>query len=106
MTGLLGVEVPIVLAPFGGLSSTALTAAVSNAGGLGSYGLYGYDGARIRSTAAALREATDKPFALNIWLPTGDEVVPGPQHTVFAQALEPFYEATGVEVPARPERYL
>lgn len=103
---LLGIQHPILLGPFGGLSSVALTAAVSDSGGLGAYGLYGYDGARIRSTVAALREATAAPFALNIWLPTGDEVEPGPQHTVFAQALEPFYEATGVEIPARPETYL
>ncbi|MGO2521340.1 MAG: NAD(P)H-dependent flavin oxidoreductase [Microbacterium sp.] len=103
---LLGIQHPILLGPFGGLSSVALTAAVSDSGGLGAYGLYGYDGARIRSTVAALREATATPFALNIWLPTGDEVEPGPQHTVFAQALEPFYEATGVEIPARPETYL
>lgn len=103
---LLGIRHPIFLGAFGGLSSVALTAAVSDAGGLGAYGLYGYDGGRIRSTAAALRAATDRPFALNIWLPTGDEVEPGPQHTVFAQALEPFYEAVGVDVPARPERYL
>lgn len=102
----LGIRHPILLGAFGGLSSVALTAAVSEAGGLGAYGLYGYDGSRIRSTAAALREATDKPFALNIWLSTGDEVEPGPQHTVFAQALEPFYEAVGVEVPARPAQYL
>lgn len=102
----LGIQHPILLGAFGGLSSVALTAAVSEAGGLGAYGLYGYDGARIRSTAAALREATDRPFALNIWLPTGDEVLPGLQHTVFAQALEPFYEAVGVEVPGRPSRYL
>ncbi|MGM7671542.1 NAD(P)H-dependent flavin oxidoreductase [Microbacterium sp. A93] len=103
---LLGIRHPILLGPFGGLSSVALTAAVSDAGGLGAYGLYGYDGARIRSTVTALREATSRPFALNIWLPTGDEVVPGAQHTVFAQALEPFYEAVGVEIPSRPERYL
>lgn len=103
---ILGVRHPILLGAFGGLSSISLTAAVSAAGGLGAYGLYGYDGERIRSTAAALREATDRPFALNIWLPMGDEVEPGPQHTVFAQALEPFYEAVGVDVPARPERYL
>lgn len=103
---LLGIQHPILLGPFGGLSSVALTAAVSDSGGLGAYGLYGYDGARIRSTVAALREATAAPFALNIWMPTGDEVEPGPQHTVFAQALEPFYEATGVEIPARPETYL
>ncbi|MGO2748216.1 NAD(P)H-dependent flavin oxidoreductase [Microbacterium sp.] len=109
MSGLrevLGIQHPILLGAFGGLSSVALTAAVSEAGGLGAYGLYGYDGARIRDTAAALREATDKPFALNIWLPTGDEAPPSAQHTIFAQALEPFYEAVGVEVPARPERYL
>ncbi|WP_460800723.1 NAD(P)H-dependent flavin oxidoreductase [Microbacterium sp. GXF6406] len=103
---LLGIRHPILLGAFGGLSSVALTAAVSDAGGLGAYGLYGYDGERIRETAAALRAATDKPFALNIWLPTGDEVEPGPQHMVFAQALEPFYEAVGVPVPQRPERYL
>lgn len=103
---LLGITRPIVLAPFGGLSSVALTAAVSNAGGLGSYGLYGYDGERIAQTAAALRAATDKPFALNLWLPMGDEVTPDASYTAYAQALEPFYTAAGVEIPPRPDRYL
>ena len=102
---LLGIRHPILLGAFGGLSSVALTSAVSDAGGLGAYGLYGYDGARIRSTAHALREATSAPIALNIWLPTGDEVEPGVQHSVFAQALEPFFEAVGVDVPPRPESY-
>ncbi|WP_226531320.1 NAD(P)H-dependent flavin oxidoreductase [Microbacterium paraoxydans] len=105
LRALLGIEHPIILGPFGGLSSTTLTAAVSEAGGLGSFGLYGYDGDRIRSTGAALRAATDRPFAVNIWLPTGDETEPNPQHTVFAQALQPFYEAVGIDIPARPERY-
>lgn len=102
----LGIEHPILLGPFGGLSSVGLAARVSDAGGLGGYGLYGYDGARIRSTIAALREATSEPFAVNIWLPTGDEVEPNVQHTVFAQALQPFYDAVGIDVPARPEQYL
>lgn len=106
LRALFGVDVPVVLGPFGGLSSVALTSAVSEAGGLGSYGLYGYDGERIRATAASLREATSAPFAFNIWLPMGDEVEPGAQHSVFAQALQPFYEAVGVDVPAKPERYL
>ena len=35
-TRLFGIDLPIVLAPFGGLSSVTLTAAVSEAGGLGS----------------------------------------------------------------------
>ena len=39
LTRLLGAEVPIIQGPFGGgLSSVALTAAVSGAGGLGSFG--------------------------------------------------------------------
>ncbi len=106
LRALLGIEHPVLLGPFGGLSSVALAAAVSEAGGLGGYGLYGYDGDRIRSTVASLREATSRPFAVNIWLPTGDEVAPNPQHTVFAQTLQPFYDAVGLEVPARPERYV
>lgn len=106
LRALLGIEHPVLLGPFGGLSSVALAAAVSEAGGLGGYGLYGYDGDRIRSTVASLREATSRPFAVNIWLPTGDEVAPNPQHTVFAQALQPFYDAVGLEAPARPERYV
>ena len=60
---------PIVLGAFGGASSIALTAAVSNGGGLGSYGLYGYGGDRILRTAEELRDATGRPFALNLWLP-------------------------------------
>jgi len=106
LRGPLGVEHPIVQGPFGGLSSVALAAAVSEAGGLGSFGLYGYDAERIRAVGAQLHAATSRPFALNIWLPTGDEVEPNAQHMIFAQALGPFYEAVGVEMPARPDRYI
>jgi len=106
LRALLGIRHPVVLAPFGGLSSVELTAAVSSAGGLGSYGLYGYDGDRIRQTAAALRAATAAPFALNIWLPRGDEVAPGDEHERHAAALTDFFDEVGIDVPARPERYL
>ena len=105
-TRLTGIDHPVVLGPFGGLSSVDLTAMVSAGGGLGSYGLYGYDGDRIRTTGAELRAATTRPFGLNIWLPTGDEAAPNAQHLIFAQALQPFYEAVGVELPARPAQYL
>ncbi|MGA7149389.1 MAG: DUF561 domain-containing protein [Microbacterium sp.] len=104
---LLGIDVPIVLGPFGGLSSVALTAAVSERGGLGSFGLYGYSAERIRATAEQLRAATARPFALNIWLPTGDEVTPadvdlGPS----LAALAPLFEAAGVDVPEPPPRFV
>lgn len=78
LTQQLGIDTPIVLGPFGGLSSVELTAAVSEAGGLGSFGLYGFDAGRIRATADALRQRTARPFALNLWLPHREAGEPDP----------------------------
>ncbi|MBW9092386.1 DUF561 domain-containing protein [Microbacterium jejuense] len=104
---LFGIEAPIVLGPFGGLSSIELTATVSEQGGLGSYGLYGYDADRISDTIAALRSATGRPFAVNLWLPTGDEVAPGDVDLAPArQAVAPLYEALGLEPPQPPLEFL
>ncbi|MFF1635236.1 NAD(P)H-dependent flavin oxidoreductase [Leifsonia sp. NPDC058248] len=106
---LFGVAAPIVLGPFGGLSSVELTAGVSEQGGLGSYGLYGYDATRIAETVDAIRERTGKPFALNLWV-AHDEVQPGEvtpqQFAAYVAALEPFFREVGMEPPAQPERYL
>jgi nitronate monooxygenase len=107
LTTLLGVDHPIVLGPFGGLSSIELTAAVSNGGGLGSYGLYGYDADRIRSTIADLRGATDRPFAVNLWLPTGTERDATPAEFAASLAvLAPFFDELGLTLPEAPGRYL
>ncbi|QLD11178.1 NAD(P)H-dependent flavin oxidoreductase [Microbacterium oleivorans] len=107
LVDMLGIDLPIVLGPFGGLSSSALTSAVSEGGGLGSYGLYGYDGPRIRETAGQLRALTARPFAFNLWLPLGDEVAPGTMDiTPFRDALRPLYAAAGAAVPHDPERFL
>lgn len=95
---LLGVDVPIVLGPFGGMSSIALTAAVSEAGGLGSYGLYGYSPEQIEETAAHLRAATNRPFALNLWIPVGDEVTDADVTDALATAA-PLYARLGIAPP-------
>ncbi|GAA1995776.1 NAD(P)H-dependent flavin oxidoreductase [Microbacterium pumilum] len=111
MTGrlehLLGISEPIVLGPFGGASSLELTALVSEAGGLGSYGLYGYSGERIHKTITALRARTPRPFAVNLWLPTGDEVVPADVDLApYFDALAPLYTAAGVSAPEPPDAFL
>ncbi len=107
LTHLLGIELPIVLGPFGGLSSIALTAAVSDGGGLGSFGLYGYAPARIAETVAALRTATPRPVAVNLWMPRGDEITP---HDIdlqpYADAARSLFEAAGASVPAAPESFV
>lgn len=104
---LFGIDAPIVLGPFGGLSSVELTAAVSDAGGLGSYGLYGYSADRISDTVAALRSATSRPFAVNLWLPTGDEVTPGEVDLGPAiDAASPLFEELGLARPQPPIEFL
>ena len=109
VTRALGIRVPIVLGPFGGMSSVALAAAVSNGGGLGSFGLYGYDGERIRTTARDLAAATRAPFALNLWLPhDGDhDVLPSQaEFDGYLAALAGFFDELEVPLPERPAAYL
>ncbi|MDQ0893574.1 NAD(P)H-dependent flavin oxidoreductase [Agromyces ramosus] len=106
LTELLGIDDPIVLGPFGGLSSVELTTAVSELGGLGSFGLYGYDGDRIAETAAAIRAATGRPFNLNVWLPLTDDATDAPlapgAFEASVDALRPFYDEVGLPVPEEP----
>src|SRR4051812_31175577 len=107
MRKLFGIDEPIVLGPFGGASSVELTALVSESGGLGSFGLYGYSAQRIHDTIRALRAATSRPFAVTLWLPTGDEVAPGDVELApYLDALAPLYEAAGASTPAPPATFL
>ena len=108
-TRALNVEIPIVLGPFGGASSVELTATVSQKGGLGSYGLYGYSPDRILETNREIRSATSKPYALNVWLPLDgcEEVRPSEeQFAAYLQPLLPYFAELGVTPPSRPDSYL
>jgi nitronate monooxygenase len=109
LTDVLGVDVPIVLGAFGGVSSAELTALVSDRGGLGSYGLYGYPPERIAAAAAELRAATARPFALNLWLPAeepGSRAGTADDFMASVDALRPLFDEVGIEPPARPDSYL
>ena len=61
----LGVEVPIVLAPFGPWDQVALAAAVCEAGALGSVGTAVRSVDELTRQWQQLRELTDRPFAIN-----------------------------------------
>lgn len=62
---LLGIEHPIAIGGMGSVYSPAMTAAVSNAGGLGAMGCHNLSPSRIGEGAATIRDGTNKPFALN-----------------------------------------
>jgi nitronate monooxygenase len=73
LTEKLGIEYPIVQGPLGGLSSQRLTAAVSNSGGLGSFGAHGLAPGAIQDMIAEIRSLTSKPFAMNLWVSMEDD---------------------------------
>lgn len=66
---MLGIEVPIILAGMAYAADVALTAAVSNAGGLGVLGCTGDEPEEIREKIRAVRKLTDKPFGVDVILP-------------------------------------
>jgi NAD(P)H-dependent flavin oxidoreductase YrpB (nitropropane dioxygenase family) len=74
LTRLLGIDAPIVQGSFGPWTSVALSAAVSEAGGLGSIGTALVDPARVAAMIAEMRERTSRPFAVNhTWRPLSEE---------------------------------
>src|SRR5580658_11051312 len=73
LTAKFGIEYPIIQGPLGGLSSQRLTAAVSNFGGLGSFGAHSLPPDAIKDIIAEIRSLTSKPFAMNLWVSMEDE---------------------------------
>ncbi|GGY62044.1 nitronate monooxygenase [Cellvibrio zantedeschiae] len=104
----LGLDVPIIQGPFGGgLSSVNLAACVSEAGGLGSFGVHHLTAPDISKVAAAIRAQTQKPFALNLWLPFDQsDAQPSPvQYQEYLQPLLPYYTELGLPVPEQPQHF-
>jgi len=66
LTELLGIEHPVMLAGMGGVSYSALAAAVSAAGGFGCLGASTMGDEKMAEEIAAVRRATDKPFGVDL----------------------------------------
>lgn len=105
----LGIEHPIIQGPFGGgLSSTQLTVAVSEAGGMGSFGVHHLSPDDIGQIGRELHGQTKKPFALNLWVSNHDEGVAPLTSAEYARAIEmfqPYYRQLNIEPPLQPERF-
>jgi len=66
LTELLRIEHPVMLAGMGGVSYSALAAAVSNAGGFGCLGASTMSQSQMVDEIAATREATARPFGVDL----------------------------------------
>lgn len=102
----LPVDVPLIQGPFGGgLSSVELVVAVNAEGGLGSFGVHHLDGAGIRAVAEDIRRKTNRPFALNLWIPSATSDTSPLTDAAWQDSLEllrPYYHEMGVPLPNRP----
>ncbi len=96
--------IPIIQGPMLGVTTEALVAAVSNAGGLGSFASSMQTPEALTKTVASLRAATGGPFAVNLFIqepanPTQDEV-----RAAMAR-IAPWRERFGLPAQALPNQW-
>lgn len=91
---------PILGAPMAGTGTAALAAAISNAGGLGIFPGGYLTGDKLAEGIAGVRELTDRPFGVNLFLPTDvDEQRDGARLRSYAEALAPVAASAEVVLP-------
>jgi len=92
----LKLELPIIQAPMAGVQDSALTIAVSNAGGLGSLPCAMLSPVQIRAQLQTIREQTDKPYNVNFFCHTAPQ--PDAQReSNWRAALRPYYLEYGID---------
>src|SRR5580698_994917 len=89
LTAKLGIEYPIIQGPLGGLSSQRLAAAVSNFGGLGSFGAHSLQPDAIKGVMAEIRSLTSKPFSMNLWVSMEDAGARSADENGYDKSLAP-----------------
>jgi nitronate monooxygenase len=98
----MNLEWPILQAPMGELSTPALAAAVSNAGGLGGLGMWGFSAAEAERRIAGFRQQSGGSLNVNypLWQHLGDLTNVGMAMRKRVQAL---YDAVGMGPVATPD---
>jgi nitronate monooxygenase len=110
VTGILGIDYPVLQGPFGGgLSSAELVAAVSNAGGLGGYGAYTLSAPEIYEIDKKIKAATGKPYNINLWVSDSDApggTVSDEHFDRTKQLFKPYFDEAGIPLPEKPAPFV
>jgi nitronate monooxygenase len=102
LTERLNIRWPILQAPMGWLSTPALAAAVSNAGGLGGIGMWGFSAEDAERRIAGFRQQSGG--SLNVNYPLWPEpVITAEIADPMRQRLQAHYDAKGLGPVPRPE---
>src|ERR1700719_2379940 len=89
LTAKLGIGYPVIQGPLGGLSSQRLAAAVSNFGGLGSFGAHGLKPEAVKDVISEIRSLTSKQIAMSLWVSMEDDGARTSDEHAFNRSLAP-----------------
>lgn len=98
---LLGIELPIIQAPMAGAQNSALTIAVSDAGGLGSLPCAMLSLDAMRNELRAIKAQTSKPFNVNFFCHT-PPLRNAEREAAWRTALLPYYKKFGIDPASIP----
>ena len=104
---LLGIEYPILQSGMGGVAGPELVAEVCRAGGLGILAGLNSAGRRGRTRIRQVRDLTDRPFGVNLWLhtevhpPADTAVIPEATVQAVQRRLNVFRERLGIPPSTR-----
>ncbi len=98
---LAGIELPIIQAPMAGANGSAMAAAVSAAGGLGSLPCALLDTAMARAEIGVIGQSTSKPFNVNFFC-HGPAKADGARDTAWAARLRGYYDEFGADAATAP----
>jgi nitronate monooxygenase len=96
---LFGIEHPIIQAPMAGAQASAMTIAVSEAGGLGSLPSAMFSVEQARTEIQVIRQRTDRPFNVNFFCHT-PPVADAAREARWVERLAPYRKELGIEQPA------
>ena len=103
---LLTIDLPVIQAPMAGVQNSALAAAVSNAGGLGSLPCAMLNSEALQTELQTLARLTEKPVNLNFFSHQAPQPDPA-QNTRWLSRLAPYFTEFGVraeDLPTGPQR--
>ena len=95
ITERLNLKWPILQAPMGSMSTPALAAAVTNAGGLGGIGMWGFSAEDAERRIAGFRQQSSGGLNVNYPLWPAPKATPG-ETASMRQLLQPLYDAHGL----------
>lgn len=102
----LGLEVPLIVAPMaGGPSSPELVIASSESGALGSLGAAYSSASAIEALAHEVRSKTQRPFAINLFIPEGAVEVSAAEFSGALRATETYRAELGLPPPTLAPPY-